>query len=269
MWNFVQKRWFRAIGLAAIATTLSAALVAQGDAKDQLLKKLNEQFAPTKFTADKSGIVKEGVVVALKEDGLLVYTVAVPMAPISVPKKGKLTQGFGDTFTAGMVDGPKVQGGATAIPKKTLVTGEKVWVQAIELAKDSIRVQVVTDPYDDGRYFATLKFLIPNGTVPTPEDGVKMISEVLEVQSAPAPGTSPAPAVAVEPAPAPAPMPAIAPPPPPADAPPPTIEIGQTKDQVVAGFGQPLKVANVGGKSIFYYKDMKVTFTNGKVSNVE
>ena len=68
---------------------------------------------------------------------------------------------------------------------------------------------------------------------------------------------------------APAPMPDIAPPPPPADAPPPTISIGQTMDQVTAGFGQPLKVANLGGKVIFYYKDMKVTFTGGKVSNVE
>jgi hypothetical protein len=64
-------------------------------------------------------------------------------------------------------------------------------------------------------------------------------------------------------------LPAIAPPPPPADAPPPTVAIGQTMDQVTAGFGQPLKVANLGGKTIFYYKDMKVTFTNGKVSDVE
>jgi hypothetical protein len=68
---------------------------------------------------------------------------------------------------------------------------------------------------------------------------------------------------------APAPMPDIAPPPPPADAPPPTIALGQTMDQVTAGFGQPLRVAKVGVKTIFYYKDMKVTFTNGKVSNVE
>jgi hypothetical protein len=71
------------------------------------------------------------------------------------------------------------------------------------------------------------------------------------------------------PAPAPAPMPAIAPPPPPADAPPPTIELGQTKDQVTGAFGQPVRVAKLGVKEIYYYKDMKVTFTNGKVSNVE
>jgi hypothetical protein len=79
--------------------------------------------------------------------------------------------------------------------------------------------------------------------------------------------TADAPAPAAE-AP-PAPLPEIAPPPPPADAPPPTIEVGQTMDQVTAGFGQPLRLAKVGVKTIFYYKDMKVTFTNGKVSNVE
>ena len=273
-----QARWFRASGLAAIALMLSLTLAAQGgDAKDLLLKKLNEQFVPTKFTADKSDIVTAGVVVTLKEDGLLLYSASVPMAPVSVPKKGKLTQGFGDMLAVGMADGLNRPGGAAGIPKKTLVAGEKVWVRAIELAKDSIQVQVVTDPYDDGRYFATLKFLIPKGAIPTPDDGVKMISEVLDVQPAqnqggPAdqggqPAQSAAPAEA--PAAAPAPMQAITPPPPPADTPPPTIEIGQTKDQVTAGFGQPVKVANLGGKSIFYYKDMKVTFTNGKVSNVE
>jgi hypothetical protein len=86
---------------------------------------------------------------------------------------------------------------------------------------------------------------------------------------APVPAPAAAPEPIATPPPAPAAMPAIAPPPPPADAPPPTIELGQTKDQVTAGFGQPQKVANLGAKTIFYYKDMKVTFTNGKVSNVE
>ena len=68
---------------------------------------------------------------------------------------------------------------------------------------------------------------------------------------------------------APPPPPADAPPPPPANSPPPTIAIGQTMDQVTAGFGQPLKVAKLGAKVFFYYKDMKVTFMNGKVSDVE
>jgi hypothetical protein len=74
-------------------------------------------------------------------------------------------------------------------------------------------------------------------------------------------------AVAAPPAPrAQAPVQEIAPPPP--DAPRPTIELGQTRDEVIAGFGQPLKMVQLGAKTIFYYKDMKVTLNNGKVSNV-
>jgi hypothetical protein len=80
---------------------------------------------------------------------------------------------------------------------------------------------------------------------------------------------APAPAAEAAPQPPPAPMPAIAPPPPPADAPPPTISLGETMSQVIAGFGQPQKEVKLGVKVIFYYKDMKVIFTNGKVSNVD
>jgi hypothetical protein len=80
---------------------------------------------------------------------------------------------------------------------------------------------------------------------------------------------APPPPVALPDIPPPPPPADIAPPPPPSDAPPPTIALGQTLDQVTAGFGQPLRVAKLGAMVIFYYKDMKVTFRNGKVSNVE
>jgi hypothetical protein len=63
------------------------------------------------------------------------------------------------------------------------------------------------------------------------------------------------------------PMPEVVPPPP--DAPPPTVSKGQTPDQVTAAFGQPLRIAKLGVKEIYYYKDFKVTFINRKVSNVE
>ena len=60
-----------------------------------------------------------------------------------------------------------------------------------------------------------------------------------------------------------------APQPPPAPAP--TISMGQSKDQVIAAFGDPQRKAAVGLKEIFFYTDlkMKVTFTNGKVSSIE
>jgi hypothetical protein len=293
-------------------------------------------------------------------DGLLVYPANLSVAPTTVYKNGKLSQGFGDMLKVNLVDGVGREGGSASIPTKTLVAGEKFWIRAIDITKDSIQVEVVTDPYDDGRYFATLKFLIPKGTIPAPDDGVKMVSEVLEAQQAqdqPAQdqggqqevrSTSGAsPEIAQDGPPPPlageytatggsrllllsdnsftkfvgagqghgqytvdgkdltltypstgfsqhfkiqssnltdvntnqvwtrtgdaplVPLPEIAPPPPPVDTPPPTVAIGQTKDQVTAAFGQPLRMAKIGVKEIFYYKDTKVTFTNGKVSNVE
>lgn len=48
-----------------------------------------------------------------------------------------------------------------------------------------------------------------------------------------------------------------------------TIEKGQTTDQVQAALGKPEKIVNLGTKQIYIYKDMKVTFLNGKVSDVQ
>jgi hypothetical protein len=65
-------------------------------------------------------------------------------------------------------------------------------------------------------------------------------------------------------------MPPVSPPPPPPDAPPATIELGQTVDQVVAGSGQPTKILKPSAsKQIYVYKDMRVTFINGKVTGIE
>ena len=68
------------------------------------------------------------------------------------------------------------------------------------------------------------------------DDFVKAVSEVLTVAPAEAQsdqGSQPAQEAA------------------PADAPPPSIDLGQTKDQDIAGFGQPLRIANLGAKTIF------------------
>jgi hypothetical protein len=47
------------------------------------------------------------------------------------------------------------------------------------------------------------------------------------------------------------------------------IKLGQTPDQVQASFGAPDKIVNLGPKQIYVYKDLKVTFINGKVVNVQ
>lgn len=48
-----------------------------------------------------------------------------------------------------------------------------------------------------------------------------------------------------------------------------TIEVGMTPDQVTAAMGNPDKIVKLTSKQIYIYKDMKVTFVNGKVSDVQ
>jgi len=48
-----------------------------------------------------------------------------------------------------------------------------------------------------------------------------------------------------------------------------TIEKGQTTDQVRAALGKPDKIVNLGSKQLYVYKDLKVTFVNGKVVDVQ
>lgn len=50
---------------------------------------------------------------------------------------------------------------------------------------------------------------------------------------------------------------------------PPTIAFGQSIDEVTASLGAPVTVIDLGSKKIYKYKDMKITFNDGKVSNVE
>ncbi len=54
------------------------------------------------------------------------------------------------------------------------------------------------------------------------------------------------------------------PPPPPA-----SVQLGQTTDQVIAALGQPDKIVTLGTKQIYVYKDLKVTFVNGKVTDAQ
>jgi hypothetical protein len=145
-----------------------------------------------------------------------------------------------------------------------MAVGEKCWVTGVLVEKDGVLFQLYTDSYDNVRYYASLKIEFPDKKIaPSTGATLQRIGEVLTVvgrdeQAAPQ---------AAAPDAAPAAMPEIAPPPPPTDVP--TVTVGQTKVQVIAALGQPVKTAKVGVKEILFYKDMKVTFVNGKVSNVE
>jgi hypothetical protein len=275
-----QVRWLRIIGLAAISLMLSLELAAQGDLA-AMQQKLDMQFKLTTTTANQSDIVTAGDVIAVQKEGLKLSALASPLMESNTYKDGKIGGGaakrawggFGVALLQGVAAGLDTSGATSvpdSIPGRTMAVGEKCWITAVTAQKDGINFKLYTDADDNGiRYHANLKILFPNKKqVPSVDAAMKLVSEVLTSVSGDNQG-SPDASQASAPPPPPAPLPEIAPPPPPPDAPPPTIAIGQTRNQVIAGFGLPLRSTKLGVKEICYYKDMKVTFRNGKVSNVE
>ena len=286
-----------AFGFAVMAAILSIGLEAQaGDPATLIQEKLVSQIKLTKTTADRSDIVTAGDVVLLHKDGLMMCGSSSSYAFSNTYSNGVLAGnyknrtkdalksfGFGHipVFGSGVSAGDAANNGC---PSRKFVAGEKFWVTGIAAQKDGILVSTYSDPYPDAQgnqvhYYGEIKFPFAKGSVPPADQFVKTVSEVITVQPSDDQGGQggqgdqggqPTQSAAPPAAPPQAPMQEIAPPPPPSDAPPPpTIAIGQTKAQVTAAFGQPTKTAKVGTKEVYTYPDMKVTFTNGKVSDVE
>jgi hypothetical protein len=280
-------------GCAAVAALFSMGIGAQvGDPGTLIKEKLQAQIKVSKASAAHDDVVTAGDVLVLHKDGLMMCssdsayadsnTYAAGVLKPDYKNRGKdAAKGAGLSILKSHIPFGGGGGSATDALKngcteRKFVSGEKFFVTGIDLQKDGILISTISDPYNDKRYYGEIKFPFGKGTVPPVDDFVKAVNDVITVQPSDDKGgdkgsdtaaKTPAPETPAAPA---APMAAIAPPPPPADAPPPTIAVGQTKDQVIAGFGQPVRQAKLGAaKEIFFYKDMKVTFTNGKVSNVE
>ncbi len=240
-----------------------------GQDQAAIQKALTSQFTLTKTTADGSDIVTPGSILLLHKDGLQMFSIATKIPPTITYKDGKLGMGFGDALGTDMALSAAQKGANVSnVPQRKFVAGEKVWITAFLVKDKYVILMVYSDPYQDVRYFGQLKFPYNKKSIPSADDLLKTIAEVMTVEPADNSAGGPAqPQTAASPTPAP-----IAPPPPPSDAPPAapkTIALGQTKDQVVASFGQPQKVVNLGTKEIYSYSDMKVTFVDGKVTDVQ
>lgn len=261
------------------AAAIGAALGVYGQAGDPLVtlqQQLISEFPLTTMTADKSDVAQAGAVLVLQKPGLAMYSIASPLPPMNTYKHGKFSKGVGRDMQIGL----SLPAGTSAndIARRTFVNGEKFWVSAISAQKDAIVFRVVSDPFNDVRYWADLKLPLEKGAVPTLDQAKAMIAQVIAVDtgsatqaSAPAPTPAPAAASVATPvsqqqAAASEPPPSVVKPPPP---PPKGIAKGDTKDQVEASFGQPQKTVTLGAKEIYYYPDMKVIFLNGKVSDVQ
>jgi hypothetical protein len=263
-------------------------------------KKLESEYKLTKTTDDKSDIVTAGSVLVLHKDKVLMVAATSAANPcMNTYKDGKISPakacGMGEKLRRVPGFG-HVPGAGSAPATRNFVSGEKFWLTKIDVRANGVVLDFFTDATPSGdqgiRYKAALT--IPFGALtPSPDEALKAVAEVITVApaedskdakaedkgqpaaqggqpEAPPPSQPAAPAAppAAPPAPAEAaPAPIEAPPPPPAD--PVEVAEGQTIEQVVAAMGQPVKKAKVGTKEIYYYKDLKITFVNGKVKDVQ
>lgn len=100
---------------------------------------------------------------------------------------------------------------------------------------------------------------------PDPNAATEINQQVQEADNLEKEAAAPPAAETQNPAAAPA---AVAAPPVPA-GPPPTLTTGLTFDQVEAIQGKPAKVIDLGAKKTYVYPDMKVVFTDGKVTDIK
>ena len=48
-----------------------------------------------------------------------------------------------------------------------------------------------------------------------------------------------------------------------------TVKLGMSTDEVKKSLGNPDKIVDLGAKQVYVYKDMKIIFMDGKVSDVQ
>jgi hypothetical protein len=248
-----------------------------------LQEQLVAQYKVVKMGSDTSGysVVEPGTLLAVQKGGLL----GVPYSDKS-PLTNKYEGGTVHPPSSLAVSGRKAllghfsstqsQGQTT----KLFAKGDKVYATKIEvnLDKDTVTLGIVacdtcnkTDPPTYNKTNVVFEF--PKGSLAKTSAGdvEDTIGQLLSVSDDSQQGQGQQGGqdqaqqgdqqqAAQQPAQQPAEQPA---------AEPQTIEKGQTTDQVQGSLGKPDKIVNLGTKQIWVYKDLKVTFLNGKVSDVQ
>ncbi len=223
------------ISVALVLMALVADALAQAPT---LQEQLAAQYKPVKMGSDTSGysVVEKGTLLAIQKGGIL----AVPYADQAVlPSK----------YEGGSIHGPS---GLSLMGRKSIMgrfgkeqtthlfaVGDKVYPMKIDVnvAKDTVSMSVVacdtcnkTDPPTYNK--AQVIFQFPKGSLVKAGAGEveDVIGQVLSISEE---------------------------------------EQQQGGDQGGPAMGKPEKIVNLGPKKIYVYKDLKVTFLNGKVFDVQ
>lgn len=264
-------------GALALAVLFPAYLAFAQDAAS-LQTQLTAKYKLVKLGEDSTGVavIEAGTILDIKKGGILSY-------PTSNGRPFASTYKDGAVHAPGTMKIPGWMPHASSVPgqvtdTKFLTVGEKVYITKIEVQeKDKVAVFIIecdtcNNVQDPSLRRAQVLFQYPKGYLASADVG--QVSDLIEQVLAPDTGGDSSqqqgqqgqdsqqqqgqPAQQQQDA-APA-QPA---------QPPPTIQLGQTTDQVIAIMGQPDKIVDLKTKQIYVYKELKVTFVKGKVSDVE
>lgn len=255
---------------------------AQTGGADSLESQLAAKYKLVKLGTDSTGlaVLEAGTVLVIKKGGIISVPSGNAVILPSTVKDGQV-HAASNTAAQGVSKFLKWKGvsdptGAGSTDTKFLTVGEKVYVSKIDVnRKDSkvaltiIECDTCNSVQDPSQRRAQVVFQFPKDYLSGADGGQvsDLINQTLEIEAADsgqqdqqgqdAQGQN---AQAQQQAPQ---QPAQPP------QPPPTIQLGQTPDEVTGALGQPEKIVNLGAKQIYYYKDMKITFVKGKVSDVQ
>jgi len=259
---------------------------AQAGGADSLEGQLAAKYKLVKLGTDSTGlaVLEAGTVLVIKKGGIISVPSGNTVILPSTVKDGQV-HASSNTAAQGVSKFMKWKGlsdptGAASTDTKFLTIGEKVYVSKIDVnRKDSkvaltiVECDTCNSVQDPSMRRGQVVFQFPKDYLSGADGGQisDLINQTLEIQADDSgqqqqgqdsqgqdtQGQQNAQAQQQAPAQQ---QPA---------APPPTIQLGQTPDEVTGALGQPEKIVNLGAKQIYYYKDMKVTFVKGKVSDVQ
>ena len=259
------RRYPSAMCVAVVVVAILAG-AAYGQAPT-LQEQLNAQYKTVKMGSGGAAVIDPGTVLTVQKGGILsVPWKALALCPAKF-ENNSLRPSTG--FCAGMMKNVS----------QYFRTGDKVYPLKIEVNSDKGRLslQVVACDSCNGVNPPTgmkgeVVFQFAKGYLEKANAGEieDLIGQVFPIsnddQQAQSGGESEQSRPAQQ---QPQPSPKQAPPAQASQGEPQTVQMGMTTDQVQGVMGQPDKIFNLGAKQIYLYKDVKVTFLNGKVADVQ
>ncbi len=230
----------RSLIALAIFVAFPSSIFAAPDWASTLKGQLVQQYGLTKTGwGDESRITDPGIIYVVSAEGISARTTFDSSMLVTTVEDGK-------------PHGPK--GGLAFFVKtqdtKQVKVGDRFYVTTIDVKDDAVFFRLVSvetaeityrGSTKQTRYRAVLRFPMPKEQLETAAVGdVKKVADPIFISEAQM-----------------------------KSAPVATVQLGQSPDQVESILGKPSKVIDLGTKKIFVYKDMKIVFVDGKVSDVQ